>query len=36
MQVWGLIFGMFWNFFLNIFDAQLVESMDMDPMDTDG
>ena len=35
-QIQVLIFGNFWNFFWNIFNPVLVESMDAEPADTKG
>ena len=32
-QVQVMLFGTFWNFFLNIFHLQLVEFVDTEPMD---
>ena len=33
-QIQVLLFGTFWKFFSNVFDPQLVESADVEPMDT--
>jgi len=35
-QIQVLLFGSFWNFPPSIFDLQLFESMDAEPVDTEG
>ena len=35
-QIQVLLFGTFWNFFLNIFDQLLVEVVGKEPVDMEG
>ena len=36
MQQIQVLFGTFWNFLKNIFHPWFVESMDVEPVDTEG